>query len=159
VIKNFLEFARSSVYLAKDRIPSFTRPQPVTPGPSKRNSQVKGRQPPADILDPDPMPVDNEDEAEYSDGVSKAKEKDPKSTKRVLVESPTRAESVAKRTRSTVVASGQAVEKPFNLSHLHVNEDSPIDLKEYPEPAGLVRYFSCPRYGSEILLRSVKGAR
>jgi hypothetical protein len=57
----------------------------MTPGPTKRNPQAKSQRPPADILDPDPMHVDNENEVESNDKVSKAKEKDQKLTKHVLV--------------------------------------------------------------------------
>jgi hypothetical protein len=45
-----------------------------------------------------------------------------------------------------VVATEQAVEELFNLSHLRVDEDSVINLKEFPELSGtlIFRTFTQP---------------
>jgi hypothetical protein len=147
VIANFLEFVKLNVHLAKERLPLFTRPQSVAPGPTKQKPRAKGQQPPAEIkegFDLDLMHVDNDNEAESDYKVSKADENSQNLTKLLLVESPIRERSVAKRIRSTGAVTGQAVEELFDLSHLHVHEDSAIDLKEFPEPAGLVHDFFFP---------------
>jgi hypothetical protein len=129
VVNDFKEAVFAMTLLPRDRIPSYEAPEPK---PSRPKPQAKVvRIPSSDDDNEVGMDVDlvkevNRDERETPIGKGKGKAVQ----KRPLQESPSRDESIAKRTRGSTKNS--EVEQAAELGKLSVVEETPVNLQEYP---------------------------
>jgi hypothetical protein len=137
VVNDFKEAVFAMTLLPRDRIPSYEAPEPKASRPKPRAKVV--RIPSSDDdnelgMDVDLVEEANRDEEEDSP-VGKGKGKAVQ--KRPLQESPSRDESIAKRTRGSVRTT--ETEEVIELDDLSVVEETVVDVQRLPAIRGQVR--------------------